>query len=281
MASDTPTPRITALNLYPVKSCRGIALSEAGLTAAGLSAAGVGDREWMIVDSAGEFLTQRDSPELAQIAVSVRDGVLELCAPGLAPLVVRTGASPIVPVTIWDTRVRGIDAGDAPARWLTRFLARDARLVRFDSDLPRPCDPKYAGNSDARTLFSDGFPVLVIGQSSLADLNARLAAKGSGPLPMNRFRPNIVIDGLEPYDEDHLDLIEAPNAALRLVKPCTRCAITVTDQETATRGLEPLETLAGYRLDQALGGVTFGMNAIVTQAGMLRVGESVGVTFRF
>jgi uncharacterized protein YcbX len=135
--------------------------------------------------------------------------------------------------------------------------------VRFDRSRPRPCNPDYVGASGATTLFSDGYPVLVIGAASLADLNRRLAQRGLPAAPMDRFRPNVVLSGLEPHEEDHVDTVAAGTVTLKLVKPCTRCAITTTDQATAERGLEPLRTLAGYRTDDRLGGVTFGMNAIV------------------
>jgi hypothetical protein len=139
------------------------------------------------------------------------------------------------------------------------------------------------GASGATTLFSDGYPILVIGRASLDDLNARLAANGFPVVPMNRFRPNLVLDGLDPYDEDHLDTITAGTLTLRLVKPCTRCEITTTDQDTARRNLEPLRTLTTYRRDDRLAGVTFGMNAIVVAGAgaTLGVGDVADVAFRF
>jgi uncharacterized protein YcbX len=156
-------------------------------------------------------------------------------------------------------------------------------MVRFDDRVPRPCNPDYVGATGATTLFADGYPVLVIGRASLDDLNARLAACGVPAVPMNRFRPNLVLDGLDPYDEDHLDTITSGPVTLKLVKPCTRCEITTTDQDTARRNLEPLRTLASYRRDDRFAGVTFGMNAIVVAGAgaTLAVGDAADGAFRF
>ncbi len=283
------TSVITALNIYPIKSCRGIALARAGVAPRGLvTGVGprmVGDREWMIVDGDGRFITQREHPQLARVAVAVDGDALRLSAPGRDPLRV-----PLLPrgersceVDVWGNRVAAHDVGAEAAGWLAGFIAVSVRLVRFDVSRERRCNPEYAGDSGAHTAFADGYPILVIGEASLADLNARLVATGSAALPMNRFRPNVVIAGLEPYDEDHLDTIAADGVVLKLVKPSIRCQITTTDQETAVRGAEPLAMLATYRNNTRLGGVTFGMNAIVIGgAGReLAAGASAQCTFRF
>jgi uncharacterized protein YcbX len=283
------TSVIAALNLYPVKSCRGIALTRAGVAVRGLvTGVGprrVGDREWMIVDGDGRFVTQREHPRLAGVGIVVDGDALQLSAPGRDPLCV-----PLAPrsgrareVDVWGNRVAAHDAGDKAAGWLTDVIDVSVRLVRFDVSRERRCNPDYVGDSGAHLAFADGYPILVIGESSLADLNARLVAAGSAALPMNRFRPNVVIAGLEPYDEDHLDTIAVDGVVLKLVKPCTRCQITTTDQETAVRGAEPLAMLATYRNNARLGGVTFGMNAIVVggTGGELATGASARCTFRF
>jgi uncharacterized protein YcbX len=186
-------------------------------------------------------------------------------------------------VVVWRSHVLGIDQGDAAAAWFSDHLGRRARLVRFDPAKPRRCNPDYVGTTGAHTMFADGYPLLVIGQASLDDLNARLASKGSPPLPMNRFRPNVVVTGLPPYDEDHLDTIESGGVTLKLVKSCVRCQVTTTDQATARVGIEPLATLGMYRRDDALAGVTFGMNAIVTAGAghPLETGAAATVTYRF
>ena len=277
--------RIAALFVYPVKGARGVPVASATAAVTGLVAAGVGDREWMVVDPSGRFVTQREIPALALVAPRVDDGKLTLHAPGQGPIAValdRTGED-AREVTVWRSHVRGFDEGDEVAAWLSSHLARDVRLVRFDRSKARRCNPDYVGRSGAHTLFADGYPLLVIGTASLDDLNERLAAKGEGALPMNRFRPNLVVDGLDAYDEDHLDTLAVGDVLLRMVKPCIRCQVTTTDQATARVGREPLPTLATYRYDERLQGVKFGMNAIVAAgaAGTLAVGGTASAQFAF
>ena len=169
--------------------------------------------------------------------------------------------------------------GDQAAGWLSEWLGRAVRLVRFDPRARRLCNPAYAGTSGAHTAFADAYPLLVTSEASLEDLNSRLAI----PLPMNRFRPNLVLSGIEAYDEDHIDEIRIGRSMLKLVKPCTRCRTTTTDQATAEVGIEPLPTLAVYRRDDALDGVTFGMNAIVAAGAdeIIRVGDRARCALRF
>jgi uncharacterized protein YcbX len=250
----------------------------------GLGAAGIRDREWMVVDRAGRFVTQRERPRLALVSTAVVDGGLLLSAPGVGT----QSLSPSLPgsvqtVTVWRSNVQGIDAGDDAARWISAWVRAEVRLVRFDRAKPRMCNPDFVGDSGAHTLFADGYPLLVIGQSSLDDLNARLAAKGEKSLPMNRFRPNVIVSGLDPYAEDHIDTVECGGVTLRLVKPCARCKVTTTDQATGRVGIEPLPTLSTYRRDDALAAVMFGMNAIVA-AGVGRTlvaGDPAQVEYRF
>ena len=174
-----------------------------------------------------------------------------------------------MPVTVWKFEGRGIDCGDAAADWATRFLDAPLRLVRFDPELPRTCSAEWTQGITSTTEFADGFPILVISRASLDDLNSRLPV----PLPMERFRPNLVIDGVAAYDEDRMNELNEDGVTLRIVKPCTRCSITTTDQQRGERdGLEPLETLKGYRSDRELKGVTFGQNAIVTRGAGTRLG---------
>lgn len=252
---------ITSLHVYPVKSCRGVDLDTAPLTETGLEH----DREWMIVTPEGRFVTQREHPRLALIATSLDDRALHLTAPGEPGITVPfdfQGTS--VEVTVWRDRCRAHDQGEVAARWLTGFLGRPLRLVRFDPAHRRPSDAAWTGGVDAVSQFSDGFPLLAISLASLADLNARLPS----PLPMNRFRPNLVLDGLPPYGEDALHDLSVGRVRLRRVKPCMRCSITTTNQATGTvEGDEPLRTLKTYRWDAALRGVKFGQNLIVVTGG--------------
>ena len=259
---------IAALFVYPVKSCRGIAVLQARLTPRGLQY----DREWMVVSPDGRFLTQREAPRLALVATALRDHHLELSAPGLPPLAVplqRAGRAASIEVTVWRDRVQAFDEGHEAASWLGEHLRRDVRLVRFDDARRRPTDPAWSQGLDGSSAFADGYPVLVLSRASLDDLNSRLPS----PLPVDRFRPNVYLDGCAPYAEDAIRGLESERMRLRIVKPCTRCVITTTDQATAVpQGEEPLRTLQTYRWDGALRGVTFGQNAIVERAGLLDVG---------
>jgi len=277
-------PRIAGLALYPVKACRGVALTEGSALVTGLAHSHLRDREWMVVDRDGRFVTQREYPRLALIQPELAGDALRLSAPGAPALDLPPaagGASRVV--VVWHCKVRGFDQGEAAAAWLSAFLRADVRLVRFDPVEPRRCNPDYVADSGAHTLYSDGYPILVIGAASLDDLNARLVAKGAAALPMNRFRPNVVVAGLPPYEEDHLDTLTCGEVTLRLVKPCTRCQVTTTDQATGRVGIEPLPTLSSYRRNDALAAVTFGMNAIVVAgAGRpLAVDVPVTVAYRF
>jgi len=283
------TAELTGLNVYPVKSCRGIAVTRARIDVRGLSltsaSSRVGDREWMIVDGNGRFITQRELPRLALIEIAVVSDLLRLSMRGMGSIEVPLEAPPGVrcEVVVWQSVVPAHDEGATVAAWLAAALGTEARLVRFDSTHERACNPDFVGASGAHTAFADAYPLLLAGEASLADLNVRLAAKASPALPMNRFRPNIVLAGLPAYDEDHLDAIEVDGIVIKLVKRCTRCTTTTTDQATSIRDVEPLSTLAGYRHDATLGGVTFGMNAIVAAgAGSeIAVGKTARCIYKF
>ena len=267
---------ITALNIYPVKSCRGIALSEAQLHDSGFA----DDRHWMLVRPNGRFVTQRELPRMALIGTAVDREALTLTAPGMSALsVARNGAGEARAVTVWKFSGSGIDCGDAAARWTSDFLATPLRLVRFDVSVPRECSREWTGDTRAITEFSDGFPILVLSRASLAELNSRLPKA----LPMERFRPNVVIDGVAAYDEDRIHELRVGPIALRLVKPCMRCSITTTDQQAGVvDGVEPLATLKTYRHDSKLHGEAFGQNAIVVKGvgSSLRVGQSFDISWR-
>jgi uncharacterized protein YcbX len=267
---------VSGLYIYPVKSCRGIALDGAVLQPTGFA----DDRHWMMVRPNGRFVTQRELPRLALIVTRVTSDSLELEAPGMPPLEIdRETNGAVRAVTIWKFDGRGIDCGDEAATWVSRYLDTPLRLVSFDPDAPRECSPDWTADTRAVTEFSDGFPILVISRASLADLNSRL----SRTLPMERFRPNIVIDDVEAYDEDRMHELRAGPVTLRIVKPCARCSITTTDQQRgAVDGVEPLRTLKEYRFDKELRGVTFGQNVIVVEGvgEQIRVGTSFDVTWK-
>jgi uncharacterized protein YcbX len=273
--------RITALHIYPVKSCRGITLQHATVAVTGFTH----DREWMIVRPNGQLVTQREEPRLALVETAIADGALTLSAPQVGALAVPldpdhvdAGGGP-VEVMCWRDRCAAFDAGNNAARWLEAHLGKPYRLVRFDPAHKRPSDAKWTGDIEALSQFSDGFAYLVISQASLDDLNGRLAQ----PLPMNRFRPNIVVDGLPAYGEDRVHEFSADGVRLRVAKSCTRCAIPTTDQETGERdGEEPLRTLRSYRFSSELRGVLFGQNAILSAGAgrQLSVGQELEVDWK-
>ncbi len=280
-----PTCTVAALALHPVKSCAGIDLREALLVETGLEF----DRAWMVVDEHGEMFTQRELPCMALIQPTLRHSDVVLRAPGMLALHLRldTVEEP-TRVRVWDDVVKAYDMGALAAQWFSDFLGQKLRLARFDPEEQRLSDPKWAGTVTAENQFADGFPLLVANSASLAELNGRLGAKGAAPVTMQRFRPNLVLDGLQPWDEDHIDEIDITTAeglvTLRFVKPCTRCSIPNIDPTSAAPGAEPGLTLAGYRSDPRLdGAITFGMNAVIVQGveHTLRTGQAVAVRYKF
>jgi hypothetical protein len=262
---------ITALNVYPVKGCRGVALHNARVTATGFEH----DREWLIVRPDGRFMTQREEPRLALIATSLTSEGLRLSVPDGAEFRAPFDAQgKEVEVTCWKDRCAAFDAGDEAAEFLTGFLGAPYRLVRFDTRRKRASNPEWTPGVEALNQFSDGFPWLLISEASLEDLNSRLTRK----LPMNRFRPNIVVSGLAPFGEDHIHELVGDGVRLRRAKPCARCIVTTTDQVTGLRdGDEPLRTLAQFRFDRNLKGVLFGQNLILIDGigAQLRVGQEL------
>jgi uncharacterized protein len=268
--------RIAALHYYPVKSARGIELERAKLTHAGLQ----DDRRWMLVTPAGRFITQRELPRLALLFPCLSPGALQLSAPRLPPISIPLARpGPRRAVTVWRDQCQAIDEGDEVAGWLKLLLDCDCRLVRFDPTHRRLSDRDWTGEVEAEIRFADGFPMLALSTASLSDLNGRLARQ----LPMNRFRPNIVLEGLEPYDEDRIEELCGDGVRLKLVKACTRCRITTTNQDSGeVEGDEPLRTLRGYRYDPDLRGVCFGQNAIVIEGAgaSLRRGQTLDIRWR-
>jgi uncharacterized protein len=271
---------ITALNIYPVKSCRGIPLQQGTLTPTGFR----DDRHWMLVRPSGRFVTQRELPRMALIGTRVDEAGLTLTAPDMPALTVPRAAPGMArPVTVWKFDGQGLDYGAEAAAWVTQFLETPLSLVAFDTSMPRTCSPDWTKGTHATTEFSDGYPVLVISRASVADLNSRLQSKSSAALPMERFRPNVVIDGVEAYAEDRIHELRCGDITLRHVKPCARCTITTTDQQRgAVDGVEPLRTLKEYRFDRELRGVLFGQNAIVASGvgKILRVGDTFDIAWK-
>ena len=283
---------LSALHIYPVKSCRGLSVPSAELDDHGF----IGDRRFMVVAEAdGLFLTQRSHPRMALIETTLTNDSLVLSSPNHGSVTVprnafashagagtnpgdRSSGTTGRPrrVTVWKSTVTADDCGDEPAEWLSEFLGLPLRLVRMGGTYQRP-NLKAAAQAGDVVSFADACPFLVIGEASLADLNDRLVAKNEDALPMNRFRPNLVVAGCEAYAEDAWTRIRIGGAIFRNAGPCARCPITTTDQLTAVRGKEPLRTLATYRRDPAdPTDVNFGTNLIhETKRGRIEVGARI------
>jgi uncharacterized protein len=287
-ASESPDDvKVAGLFSYPVKGCRAVVHTSVQVLASGLAH----DRSWMLVDprpTPRRFITQREHPALATIAVNATgDGSIELSQAGRKTTRVAMPTSPqsLCKVKVWSSEVAALDAGDTAASWLAAAIGVSighVRLVRFHPDEVRRCNPIYAGETGAHTLFADGYPILVTSVASLADLNRRMGRDAANAVPMNRFRPNVVLSGLPAWDEDHIDEIEIGDVRLKLVKPCVRCEVTTTDQASGARvSDEPLNTLARFRNNPDLGGVTFGWNAIVLNTGRIEPGSEATVNYRF
>ena len=283
---------IAQLWIHPVKSCAAVALEEAELSPTGLS----WDRSWMVVDEAGAFVTQRELPRMALIQPSFKLDQLVLRAPGMMALYLSLEAAERPQrVRVWNDEVDAWDMGDQAAQWFSDFLGPDApdglkrlRLVRFDPEAKRVCSLKWTAGRESLTQFADGFGVLVASTATLDELNGRLAQAGHAPVDMRRFRPNIVLGGVESADEDRIGAwrVHTPEgvAALENVKPCARCPIPDIDPDTAVSTPAVSDALQGFRQDPRLNGaITFGMNAIVLEGDglILRVGQTVSADWRF
>lgn len=284
--------RITQFNIYPVKSLRGITLEEAELVETGLAH----DREWMVVDSVGRFVTQRQLPAMATISVHLDAETLRLEHPSREPLCVALGEGegmrerPRRTVYVWEDICQALDEGDEASNWLTEVLGdlkgSRLRLVRFAPDHRRAVEADFLGpDEQAHTRFADGYPLLVVNTASLDALNAQLTEQGVDAVPMSRFRPSIVVEGEPAFAEVSWDeLVAESGVRLGLRKPCQRCKIITQDQQTgeAPAPKEPLRSLVMMNTQPGLRGAFFGQNAIPLD-GMgttLRVGDSLTVTER-
>lgn len=279
------TARIERLFVYPVKSCAAVEVREALLTETGLDL----DRAWMVVDAQGRSVTQRELPRLALVKPQLKLSEVVLRAPGMLALHLQidTVEEP-VRVRLWDDEVPAFDMGPIAAQWFTDFLGRELRLVRFDPDHRRLSSLQWTGGVEAPNQFSDGYPLLLASTASLDLLNAKLQAAGRAAVEMERFRPNIVLSGVEAHDEDRLADVaiatEGGPVQLRPVKPSPRCPIPNVDPATAQVDTIVTDTLQGYRRNEQLGGaISFGMNAIVLQGAdqSLRVGQTVTADWKF
>lgn len=264
-----PGTVLSQIHVYPIKSAGGVALDSATVDRCGLRY----DRRWMLVDDKGVYITQRRFPRMALIDVEVSSGSLTIEAPAMSTL--RVPVSPeaggLIRVRIWDDLLEVVPVCKEADHWFSEFLGIPCRLVYMPDDTVRLAGPEYATGED-QVAFADRFPFLLTSEASLDDLNTRLAQS----LPMNRFRPNLVIKGCEPYAEDEWKQISIGHIPFRVAKPCSRCAITTVEQTEGAMGREPLHTLAKYR--RFGNEVLFGQNLIHNTPGTLRVGDPLEVT---
>ena len=283
--------RLTGIFLYPVKGLRGFAVDSAEVDALGL----VGDRRFLVVDDSGQFQTQRSLPRMAQISTALTAEQLVLRADGAGSISVPRRSDPAAPLRkVWIWRSKDLlaeDCGPEAAAWLSAFLGGNFHLVRIGEKFRRPVLERrapIAGESvvEGRVVtpdlfaFADGFPLLAISEASLTDLNDRLVAIGAEPVPMDRFRPNLVVSGAPAYGEDAWPRVRFGGVAFRSGGPCARCIVTTTDQLSGERtGPEPLRTLATYRRDAGdATRINFGLNLTnETKSGRLHVGDAVEV----
>ena len=276
---------LASLHVYPIKSCGGVTLTESMVIETGLEF----DRAWMVVDAAGRFVTQRELPRMVLIQPTLKSAEMVLRAPGMLALhVALDRVETPTRATVWNDEVAAYDMGDLCAQWFSDFLGQPLRLVRFDPEQKRLSDHRWTGALDAENAFADGFPMLVASLAGLAEFNRRLVAQCQPAVTMARFRPNLVLDGLDAHGEDALDEIsfattEGP-VRLKLVKPCARCPIPDVDPATGERGHAVGDVLASYRADARMNGaLTFGMNAVIVEGieRVLRTGSSGEATYAF
>jgi uncharacterized protein YcbX len=260
--------KLSGIYVYPIKSLAGVSLTTARVEERGLQH----DRRWMLVDPDGRFLSQREWPQMALLDIQLQDEGMRVshrqCA--IDPLLIpwQTVNDAVLPVQIWNDRCEALAVSKAADRWFSTVLGLDCRLVYMPERSHRPADPKYAGAGHL-VSFADAFPFLLIGEASLEDLNRRL----DRPVPMNRFRPNLVFSGGTAYAEDEWKQLSVGETRFRVVKACARCVLTTVDQDSAERGPEPLRTLATYRKSER--GVLFGQNLIREAGDAIRVGDEI------
>jgi uncharacterized protein YcbX len=261
--------QLSNLTYYPIKACRGFDVKESNVERMGLEH----DRRMMVVTAEGDFLTQREYPKLALITPTLKNDTVTLSAPDFDSIhfnVQKSGAA--WPVHIWKAKeVSAVDQGDETAEWFSNWLGVSVRLVHIADGFKRTLNPDYAINADDHTGFADGYPILIISEESLQDLNSKL----DSPLPMNRFRPNIVVRDCASFAEDNWKRIRIGDIEMALVKPCPRCVVTTIDKETLAKSKEPLKTLESYRRHEL--GAIFGMNVIPLNSGRLELGMNVEI----
>jgi len=257
---------ISALFYYPVKSLSGIAVTRAAVGKRGLRQ----DRAWMVVDEDGRFVTQREEKTMSLVTLNeAKNGAFRLSAPSMPDLVIDEGTCQHpASVVVWRSTCEALLAGGDVAAWLSDYLKRPVDLAYLPKTSVRAVNPAFARAGD-EVSFADGYPILVATEASLEHLNSRLPS----PVPMNRFRPNVVLSGASAWEEDTWRALEFPALRVRVAKPCARCPIITIDQATAEKGVEPMRELLTFRRDG--NDVLFGQNAIPDGEGTLAVGDIV------
>jgi uncharacterized protein len=263
--------RISEINIYPIKSLAGISVDSATIEDRGLAI----DRRWMLVDAANNFITQREVPAMATVGLSVAEGSIRAAMNGDSiELPFEPGGDKKGRVKIWSSSVKAAFYDDTVNGWFSARLGVECSLVRMPDSSKRLVNPFYSVRKFQDTVsFADGYPFMLLGQASVDELNSRL----SEPLPMNRFRPNFVVEGSEPFAEDTWKKIRIGETVFHVVKPCERCAITTVDQTKGEKaGPEPLKTLNTFR--NRKGKLLFGQNLIAeTAGGTVKIGDAIDV----
>jgi uncharacterized protein len=271
---------ITGLFYYPIKSCKGLQLSHAELDERGIK----GDRSFMIVTPEGRFLTQRELPTMARIEphLDVIAQTMRLTASTMETLTIATTRistpTTLMFTEVWGDECRSVVQDPHANEWLSSFLGRECRLVTMEQGFKRTVDQEFAICPSDHTGFADGFPMLLISEASLESLNGRLIERGSEAVPMNRFRPNIVVKGAEAFAEDAWSAFSINGVPMHGVKPCGRCIITTIDQEQGVKtGAEPVATLKMFRKSEDGNKILFGQNVIHSAQGTISVGDVLRV----
>ncbi len=272
--SSVDCARLASIHVYPLKAARAVDLQESLVEPWGLA----GDRRWLLVDDTGRFVSQREEPAMARVVVRYRDGVMTVSAaghPGICvPAPCLNGEAKMLRVTVWSSTVMAAAAGKAADSWFSAFLGRAVRLVYLDDPTRRAVDREYGAVGDV-VSFADGYPLLLTSAGSLDDLGRWLTEDGDQPVPMNRFRPNVVVTGASPWAEDGWRRIRIGAVSFRVVKPCGRCVVTTIDQVTAEGGRQPLNMLGRRRRFGQM--LVFGQNMIPDAPGLIRVGDPVEI----
>lgn len=265
--------RLASIHIYPMKAAAAVDLDQCLVERWGLA----GDRRWLLVDPSGRFVSQREQPSLARVQVSYGPGgAISVSAPGSPGRRVSVpGAdAELLKVSVWSSVVLAAAAGPAADEWFSAYLGCPVRLVYLDDPTRRPVDPDYGQDGDV-VSFADGYPLLLTSTGSLGELGRWLTEDGARPVPMNRFRPSVVVTGAPPWAEDRWRRIRIGDVSFRVVKPCGRCVVTTTDQVTGERGSQPLKMLGRRRrFGQQL---VFGQNLIPDGGGMIRTGQPVDI----